>query len=213
MENNEKKPTVITTSDGLKKTIQDIGDNHNVNIVVTDKINEVDAVIEPKDPETIKYLSNVIDSRTGEISKPFNISGKQYQMVRGVTPNQEVVMGVYCHDEYDDSGNNKIYPVQYFEENIAKPAKDLIEGELIKQEEKQTGSDSLNLNEFKHFIVNENGKIRKFRTVEELAKANMKENEKYMGLSEFKKYVYERLFGQKPKKENKIIKVKDLNDE
>lgn len=209
----ENKTNITVSKEDLPDTLEKVKGKENVNIMVTDAINEVDAVIEPKDPETIKYLSNVIDSRTGDISKPFNISGKQYQMVRGVTPNQEVVMGVYCHDDYDDSGDNKIYPVQYFEENIAKPAKDLIEGELIKQEEKQTGSDSLNLNEFKHFIVNENGKIRKFRTVEELAKANMKENEKYMGLSEFKKYVYERLFGQKPKRENKIIKVKDLNDE
>jgi hypothetical protein len=209
----ENKTNITVSKEDLPDTLEKVKGKENVNIMVTDAINEVDAVIEPKDPETIKYLSNVIDSRTGEISKPFNISGKQYQMVRGVTPNQEVVMSVYCHDEYDDSGDNKIYSVQYFEENVAKPAKDLIEGELIKQEEKQTGSDSLNLNEFKHFIVNENGKIRKFRTVEELAKANMKENEKYMGLSEFKKYVYERLFGQKPKRENKIIKVKDLNDE
>ena len=51
--------------------------------------------IEPQDQSTIKYLSNVKDSNTGEISKPFTIGTKKYQMVRGLTPSKEVVMGVY----------------------------------------------------------------------------------------------------------------------
>jgi hypothetical protein len=213
----DKEPTVLTTQQDLKKTLKTLGTDAKANVMVLpdeDKImeNNID-VIEPKDPETIKYLSNVVDSKTGEISKPFTISGKQYQVVRGVTPSQNVVMGVYCYDETDEQGENKIYPIQHFEENIAKPAKDLIEGELVNQKESQP-SNSLNLNEYKHFIVSESGKIRKYKTLEELAKANMQENEKYMGLSEFKKYVYERLFGQRNKvrKENNIIKVRDLNN-
>jgi len=213
----DKEPTVLTTQKELKKTLKTLGTDTKANVMVLpdeDKImeNNID-VIEPKDPETIKYLSNVVDSKTGEISKPFTISGKQYQVVRGVTPSQNVVMGVYCYDETDEQGENKIYPIQYFEEKFAKPAKDLIEGELVNQKESQT-SNSLNLNEYKHFIVSESGKVRKYKTLEELAKANMQENEKYMGLSEFKKYVYERLFGQRNKvrKENNIIKVRDLNN-
>jgi hypothetical protein len=213
----DKEPTVLTTQQDLKKTLKTLGTDAKANVMVLPddgKLieNDID-VIEPKDPETIKYLSNVVDSKTGEISKPFTISGKQYQVVRGITPSQNVVMGVYCYDETDEQGENKIYPIQHFEKNIAKPAKDLIEGELVNQKESQP-SNSLNLNEYKHFIVSESGKIRKYKTLEELAKANMQENEKYMGLSEFKKYVYERLFGQRNKvrKENNIIKVRDLNN-
>jgi hypothetical protein len=212
-----EKPTVLTTQQDLKNTLKTLGTDAKANVMVLpdeDKImeNNID-VIEPKDPETIKYLSNVVDSNTGEISKPFSVSGKQYQVVRGLTQNNDVVMGVYCYDETDEQGENKIYTSQYFEENIANPAKELIENETVKNEEKNTGG-SLNLNEYKHFIVSEDGKIRKYKTLEELAKANMKDNEKYMGLSEFKKYVYNRLFGQrnKQKTENKIIKVKDLNN-
>ena len=81
-----------------------------------------DAVIKPQDKETIKYLSNVKDSKTGEVSKPFNVGGKNYQMIRGMKPNKEVVMAVYCHDEMDETGNNIIHPMEYFEENIAKKA-------------------------------------------------------------------------------------------
>ena len=82
----------------------------------------VDGVIQPQDQETIKYLSNVKDSKTGEISKPFTIKGKNYQMIRGMKPNKEIVMAVYCLDEMDEAGSNKIHSMEYFEENIAKKA-------------------------------------------------------------------------------------------
>jgi hypothetical protein len=86
---------------------------------------EENEVIEPKDPATIKYLSNVIDKNTGEVSKPFTIADKRYQMVRGQNPSGEIVMGVYCFDDMDDSGENIIHPMEYFEENIAKPMKEM----------------------------------------------------------------------------------------
>jgi hypothetical protein len=85
---------------------------------------EENEVIEPKDPATIKYLSNVVDQNTGDISKPFTIADKKYQMVRGQIPSGEVVMGVYCFDDMDDNGVNVIHPMEYFEENIAKPMKE-----------------------------------------------------------------------------------------
>jgi hypothetical protein len=88
----------------------------------TESTNE-NEVIGPKDPETIKYLSNVIDKNTGDISKPFTISDKKYQMVRGQNHSGEIVMGVYCFDEMGEDGDNIIYPMEYFEENIAKPMK------------------------------------------------------------------------------------------
>ncbi len=88
---------------------------------VTEDGSEPEAIIEPKDKETIKYLSNVKDAKTGEISKPFTIADKKYQMVRGVTPSKEVVLAVYCHDEVDENGLNIIHPADHFEEKIAKP--------------------------------------------------------------------------------------------
>jgi hypothetical protein len=40
-------------------------------------------------PRNYKYLSNVTDASSGEVSKPFIISDKKYQMVRGITPSRE----------------------------------------------------------------------------------------------------------------------------
>lgn len=160
----------------------------------TESIKE-NEVIGPKDPETIKYLSNVIDKNTGEISKPFTISDKKYQMVRGQNPSGEIVMGVYCFDEMGEDGDNIIYPMEYFEENIAKPMKEAMAKE-IKEVDKT--ENSLGLGEFRHYIVNEKtGKFRKFKTIEELARANMGEGEKYMTIREFKKFFESRVFGPK----------------
>jgi hypothetical protein len=62
-------------------------------------------------------------------------------------------------------------------------------------------SESLNLGEYKHFIVNEkNGKFKKFKTIPELAATIMLEDEKYMGLYEFKKFFEYRVFGVPKKK-------------
>ena len=85
---------------------------------------EPEAVITPQDKATIKYLSNVKDAKTGKVSKPFNINGKNYQMIRGEKPSKEIVMAVFCHDDLNESGENIIHSVEYFDENIAKPIKD-----------------------------------------------------------------------------------------
>ena len=159
--------------------------------VTEDDVIEPEAVIEPQDKATIKYLSNVEDSNTGEISKPFTIGDKKYQMVRGIKPDKEVVMGVYCFDDINESGDNIIHPVDYFEENIAKKAMreeefDYAAGEReyydkqylaqdkelepkvapIKQkiEPKKSNTEpnkDINLSEYKYFIVNE--KTGKFK--------------------------------------------------
>ena len=195
---------------------------------VTEDAVEPEAIIEPQDKSTIKYLSNVKDSKTGEISKPFTIGDKSYQMVRGITPSKEIVMAVYCHDELNEAGENIIHPVDHFEENIVKPfikengynadnynsderdfhdknnlepqppvVKKEVPKEKINKPEPPT---SLKLSEFKHFVINnKTGKVRKFKKIEELAKANMGEDERYMNLSQFKKHVDETLFGTKQK--------------
>lgn len=103
-----------------KKPQMDVASS-STNTSVTEDGEKQKEVIEPKDKQTIKYLSNIKDSKTGQVSKPFVIADKRYQMVRGVTPSKEVVMAVYCHDDLDENGENIIHPVEHFEEAIAKP--------------------------------------------------------------------------------------------
>ena len=175
---------------------------------------EPEAVIEPQDKQTIKYLSNVKDQKTGEISQPFTIGANKYQMVRGVTPEREIVMAVFCHDETDDNGNNIIHPVDYFEENVVKPFFARIpepnsepstnlhttDKELAPAISEVKQNDSFGLGEYKYFLVNEKtGKFRKFKTVSEVAKANMNEDEKFMSLKELKRFFENRVFGTRKK--------------
>lgn len=160
---------------------------------------EVDAVIQPQDKATIKYLSNVIDKNTNEVSKPFTIDSKKYQMVRGITPDRQEVLGVFCHNDVDDEGNNVIHAVDHFEKTIAMPMMEKMKmGEKKKEEPKE--KEDLNLGHYKFFIINEKtGKFRKIKTLEELAKDTLDKDEKFMGLKQFKKYFENKVFGS-PKK-------------
>lgn len=167
---------------------------------------EAEAVIEPQDQATIKYLSNVKDEQ-GKTSQPFNIGGKQYQMVRGITPEKQIVLGVYCFDDLNESGENIIHPVDHFEKTIAGPMRETMEASMNEKKEakpetkateqpKDDNPDSLRLGDYKHFIVDETtGKFKKFQNIQDLAKYPMSDNEKYMGLSEFKKFFHNKVFG------------------
>lgn len=152
---------------------------------------EENEVIEPKDQETIKYLSNVVDSKTGDISKPFTISDKKYQMVRGKNQSGEVVMGVYCFDDMDSGGENMIHSIEYFEENIAKPMKEAMGRNNIGEEEfnyaasekeyfdKQDFMEYLNLADLGaakfFFINNETGEvISSFKNLVDMATSGRK---------------------------------------
>ena len=181
--------------------------------------------IGPKDKATLKYLSNVIDNNTGEISKPFTIKDKKYQIVRCATPEKNVVLGVYCFDDFNEDGSNVIHDVDYFDKTVATPMKESLAAPMGSniQPLPPKKTESLNLGEYKHFIVNkESGEFRKFKTSEELAKDVMNETETYMNIKEFKKYFDEKVFGNKrkmTKKEleesifrRKIIKVKDIKN-
>lgn len=164
-------------------------------------VKEIDSVIQPQDKATIKYLSNVKDVESGQIAQPFNLGDKKYQMVRGITPDKNIVLGVYCFGELNEDGSNMIYNVDEFENKIAKP---MLEREKLttESEDKSAQPESLNLGEFKHFIVNEkSGKFKKFKTIPELAATTMLEGERYMGLHEFKKFFESRVFGTSKKKE------------
>jgi hypothetical protein len=255
---------------------------------------KVDSVIEPQDKATIEYLSNVEDE-DGNISGPFNVSGKNYQIIRGITPSKEVVLAVYCHDDVDGEGNNLIHDMDYFEENFVNQAmiqqeqSALEEEKSFSEEEVNTelpltpdningyedfyvnlknnkitkrwkagewmksddslaedcdfmdkkeviqhmkslrpkvneepvsakspeepvlaksldGDKAIGLGDYKFFLVdNSTGKFRKFKTVEELAKANMKPNEKLMGLKEMKRFFESKVFGDRHKKTQDIF--------
>jgi hypothetical protein len=62
----------------------------------------------------------------------------------------------------------------------------------------KTNESSLNLSEYKHYLVNEKtGKFRKFKEASDLAKANMSNDERYMTITEFKKFFETKVFGNK----------------
>ena len=198
------------------KTPVTIIDKDQVQVTEEDEMLEPEAIITPQDNATIKYLSNVKDSKTGKVSQPFTIGAQKYQMVRGITPSKEIVMAVFCHNDFDDAGNNIIHPIEHFEKNVIQPMmekeamtqqKPMFGGDIeekVKPEPK--GMDSLNLSEFKHYLVNEKtGKFRKFKNVVELAAAIMAEDEKYMPIKEFKRFFEERVFGGKSKRDEVVI--------
>lgn len=146
----------------------------------------------------LTYLSNIKDSDSGDLSKQFLMNGKNYQMVRALTPTNEKVIGVYSLDEVDEAGENIIYPQDYFESNIAK--KDTASGIQEKSEVKpeKKGLNPLNLGDYKYFLVNtDTAKIRKFKTAEDLANAGKTKDETFMSLTQFKKYIDGTIFGQK----------------
>lgn len=207
----------IATDPNLIKNLSKSG---KVNINVIEEDIEPEAVIEPQDDSTIKYLSNIRDVKTDKVSQPFTIGDKKYQMVRGIMPSKEIVMAVFCHDELNENGENIIHPIEHFEKNIVKP---IMEKEAMMQQEAMLGNDieekeqkpetkkfnfsddndSLNLSQTKHYLVNpKTGKFRRFKTIQELAAATMNEDEKYMNLREFKRYFENKIFGIQKKNIN-----------
>ena len=198
-----KKPTLNVKKAELKNVMPQIkGNDVNVNVVESE---------EPKVSKKLEYLSNVKDEK-GEISKPFSLNGKNYQMVRALTPQNEKVLGVYSLDEVDEEGKNLIHPVDEFEKSLdnqpqqnetgvqepeAPEANTLNpEGPIAEKAEPKETKDHPSFAGHKHFIVNKKtGKARKFKDISELAKAQMSEDEQYMGIRDFKKYVDETLFG------------------
>lgn len=177
------------------------GDKPSVTNTSMTTVKEIDNLIEPQDKATIKYLSNVKDPESGQVAQPFNIADKKYQMVRGITPDKNIVLGVYCFDELNEDGSNVIYHVDEFENKVAKPMLEM-EKLTTESEDKSAQPESLNLGEYKHFIVNEKtGKFKKFKTIPELAATTMLEDERYMGLQEFKKFFETRVFGAPKRKD------------
>ena len=201
----EKKDVTITT------------DKPGVSSTSTSTTMEEDvapeATIEPQDKATIKYLSNVKDSKTGKVSQPFTIADKKYQMIRGIDPQKQIILAVYCHDDVDTNGENVIHSMEYFEENIANPMKEQMgmvgqdiavapkeesydyAGEERAFHDKEAFMDYLNLvglEGYKHFFVNiKTGKvIAQFKSTKEMAKSGIKlgQDEDYMDIKTLKRY-------------------------
>ncbi len=180
-------------------------------------VSEDDAVIEPQDKETIKYLSNIKDPISNRVSQPFVIGAKKYQMVRGITPKKEKISAVYCHDDLDSLGKNLIVSIEEFEKKVALPAKQLAEKQLEEEEklkvaelnnqakEKEQQANQQKKEEAKyagskHFLVNRNtGDVRNFKSVKDLLSQEKLDEEDYMGVQEFKQHINKKLFGGREK--------------
>lgn len=146
--------------------------------------------IEPQDQATLKYLSNLQDAN-GNVSQPFEINARKYQMVRAIQPDRQVVPAVYSLDEVDEQGQCRMYSVDEFDRNIASPARLALEG-VIREENPSPNQDAetinyLNVDDLagsKHFFVNKKtGEvIAKFGNTRDMIKSGIKlsEDEDYM---------------------------------
>ena len=198
----------------MKKKINEMTVD-SVNYPKRQMINPNQNVIGPQDQATIKYLSNVEDANTGEISQPFKIGEKSFQMVMGITPSKEIVMCVYCHDDKDENGENIIHNVNYFEENIVNPyIQEMVQfGDNIAESD---DIQSLNLSEYNHFYVNEKTlKVRKFKNIQEITKSAINNDETYMGKREFKRFFENQVFGPRGRRmaKNEASQNEELIDE
>jgi hypothetical protein len=201
--NPDEKKNVTITSDEPKTQSSQSSFSSMSNMLESE-------VIEPKDVNTIKYLSNVKDKQNGEISKPFTIGEKRYQMVRGENGKKEVVIGVYCFDDLNENGENIIHPIDYFEGKIAKPMKEIsmvgqnnqvndgfdYASAETEYHDKANLIDYLNLKDiepiYKHFFVDlKSGEVTaKFKTTKEMIKSGVKlgPNEDYMDIKTLKRF-------------------------
>ena len=154
---------------------------------------EPEAVITPQDNATIKYLSHVADEKTGEISQPFTIGDKNYQVGRGQLPSREIAMVVKCLDD------NVVYTVEDFDRDIATPMKEMLEQQAM-DEEAELSLKADTYENFKHFFVNKKtNEVRKFKSIAELVGTQKLDEEDYMGIKEFKRHMNEKMFGRRKK--------------
>jgi hypothetical protein len=173
-------------------------------------VTEDDAVIEPQDQATIKYLSNVRDPETNEVSKPFTIADKNYQLIRGIDASNEVVNAVMCIDD------NMIHTYEDFERDIALPMKERLEmqGASIQTSPDVQESSDDTYEGYKHYLVNkQTNEVRKFKSIEEMISSNKLDEEEYMNVGRFKKHMNERLFGSSKKKVESLNEVTPTGEE
>ena len=166
--NNLKEVSVNISADEYAKKKGLFTDKDTINIVGKEQkptmgsVTEDDAVIEPQDQATIKYLSNVRDPETKEVSKPFTIADKNYQLIRGIDASNEIVNAVMCIDD------NMIHTYEDFERDIALPMKERLEmqGANIQSSPDVQESSDDTYEGYKHYLVNkETNEVRKFKSI------------------------------------------------
>lgn len=160
---------------------------------------EEDAMVDAQ-PQ-LKKLSLLVDIASGQVSPPFEINGKQYQMVRAIDKNRQVVKGV------EDMTDGNIYHEEDFDRNIATPARDMEQGpmpsidppqhqmqEMTKQNDNEAYIDYLNLNDlkgYKDFFVNpKTGEVvAKFKNARDMIKSGIKleEDHDYMDAKQLRR--------------------------
>jgi hypothetical protein len=208
--NNLKEVSVNISADEYAKKKGLFTDKDTINIVGKEQkptmgsVTEDDAVIEPQDQATIKYLSNVRDPETNEVSKPFTIADKNYQLIRGIDASNEVVNAVMCIDD------NMIHTYEDFERDIALPMKERLEmqGANIQSSPDVQESSDDTYEGYKHYLVNkQTNEVRKFKSIEEMISSNKLDEEEYMNVGRFKKHMNERLFGSSKKKVESLNEV------
>lgn len=214
--NNLKEVSVNISADEYAKKKGLFTDKDTINIVgkeqkpIMGSVTEDDAVIEPQDQATIKYLSNVRDPETNEVSKPFTIADKNYQLIRGIDASNEIVNAVMCIDD------NMIHTYEDFERDIALPMKERLEmqgADIQSSPDVQESSDDT-YEGYKHYLVNkQTNEVRKFKSIEEMISSNKLDEEEYMNVGRFKKHMNERLFGSSKKKVESLNEVTPTGEE
>lgn len=159
---------------------------------------EEDAMVDAQ-PQ-LKKLSLLLDA-SGQVSQPFEINGKQYQMVRAMDQNRKVVRGV------EDMTDGNIYHEEDFDRNIATPARDMEQGpmpsidppfhkmrEMAEHNANEAYIDYLNLNDlkgYKDFFVNpKTGQVvAKFKNARDMIKSGTKleEDHDYMDAKQLRR--------------------------
>lgn len=156
---------------------------------------EEDAMVDAQ-PQ-LKKLSRLADKATGQVSAPFVIGGKQYQMVRAMNQNRQEVQGV------EDMTDGNIYEVEDFDRNIATPARDMEQGPMpsidppqhkMQENANEAYIDYLNLNDlkgYKDFFVNpKTGEVvAKFKNARDMIKSGTKleEDHDYMDAKQLRR--------------------------
>lgn len=204
---DQKLKQYLNTADG-KKTPVNIVDKTTNSATATNSTSPTTTTIgmteeAPMTQAPIKVLSNLKDSKTGEVSQPFVIDSKKYQMVRGRMNGQEI-QAVYSYDDIDEGGQNKVYTVEEFDATIARP---MLERERMTEEQPAPNQDAeainyLNVDDMagsKHFFVNKNtGEvIAKFPNTRDMIKSgiSLSEDEEYMDSRALRRHRLRKMLG------------------
>jgi len=136
----------------------------------------------------------VVYATADELSDVIRKVGKDADVHVVKDANKEVVLSVMCLED------KNIYEVEQFEKEVALPMKEMLEKENAKHVAKDDIDEikEMGLSEYKHYVVNEKkNSFKKFKTIQELVKNGLSEEEKYMNLREFKKFYEGKVFGKK----------------